>query len=303
MTSRTFGNALPFVTVLGVLAFASGDTAGQTADGQPWAPYGQLAGCSEEPARFHACAREKAKTFRPPRTPDGAPDFSGIWDRARVTAHNIEEHLASFGDPGGRSFVVDPVDGKIPYQPWADAQRKTHFTTYIDPQALCLLPGAGRMAYPVGGYQILQTPGYVSFFSEHTHAYRIIPIDGRPHIGAAISLASGDSVGRWDGNTLVVDVTNLNGRSWFDDAGNFSSSGMHAVERWTMIDVDAIHYEVTFEDPKVYTRPWTIALGVRRNKQPGFELLESACLEGNRNIIEDLRRQGLKPFLGITPPE
>jgi len=299
MIGRTLPSLL--VATLCVWWLASAPAAGQTSDGKPWNPYGQVAGCPEEPAKFHPCALEKAKTFSPPRTAEGTPDFSGMWDRARVTSHNIQEHLAGFGDPGGVSLIVDPADGKIPYQPWAAMQHKKNFEGYVDPQAMCFVPGA-RLGNAVGGYQILQTPGFVTFFYDFSHAYRVVPIDGRPHIGAAIKLGMGDSVGHWEGNTLVVDVTNINGLSWLDDNGNFFSDAAHAVERWTMVTADVIHHEVTIDDARTYTRPWTMAFGLKRNQVPGYELMESACHEGERSL-DDMRGLGRKPYLGVVPPE
>ncbi|MBI3049947.1 MAG: hypothetical protein HYY76_16730 [Acidobacteria bacterium] len=287
----------------GAMSLASAVAAGQTAQGKPWADYGQLGGCSEEPAKFHKCALEKAKTFNPPRTPDGTPDLRGVWSRARVSSHNVEEHLASFGDPGGVSMVVDPPDGKIPYQPWARAQRDSNHHTYVDPQALCFLPGVGRQAYVPGPYQIFQSPGYVVFIYEYSHAYRVIYTDDRPHVGESIKLSMGHSVGRWEGNALVVDVTNVNAKNWLDDAGNFYSDAARAVERWTLIDNDAIHYEVTFEDPKVYTRSWKMAFGIRRSEDRDFQMMESACYEGNQRTQQGLFSNGLKPYLGIVPPK
>jgi hypothetical protein len=268
----------------------------------PMRPYGQLAGCSEMPAELHPCALAKAKTFNPPRTRDGAPDFQGFWGRARVTSDNIEEHAEVTGDPGGVSLVIDPPDGKIPYQPWALAQRKTNVDGFISPQAACFLPGVPRQAYtPGGGYQILQTPGYVMFLLEYSHVYRIIPLDGRPHVGPAITLGMGDSRGRWEGNTLVVDARNHSAKTWYDNEGNFFSDAMRAVERWTMFDADAMLYEVTIEDPKVYTRPLTIAFGIQRNSNPRHELLESACWEGDRNLQRRLK-VGDRIYFGVTPP-
>jgi hypothetical protein len=264
-------------------------------------PYGQLAGCSEEPARFHACAVEKAKTFNPPRTADGQPDLSGHWNRARVTSDNIEEHGEVVGDPGGKSLVVDPPDGRIPYQPWAQAKRQDNAQHYIAPQALCFQPASPRGAYAPGGYQILQTKDAVVFLHDFAHSYRVVHTDGRPHVPGNVRVAMGDLRGRWEGNTLVVDSTNFTGKSWFDNEGNFASADVHIVERWTLIAPDAIHYEARIEDPKVYTRPWTIAFGIRRNTDRSYELYESACYEGNRGELPGASL-GLRPYPGVVPP-
>ena len=134
---------------------------------------------------------------------------------------------------------------------------------------------------------------------EYSHAYRIIPTTAGPHAPSSVRLWQGDSRGRWEGNTLVVDVTNSNGLTWFDNAGNFFSDAVHVVERFTLIDADTIHYEARIDDPKVFTRPWTMVSAFRRNKEPGYELLEQACYEGNR-AVEGAEGVGLKPYQGVT---
>ena len=118
--------------------------------------------------------------------------------------------------------------------------------------------------------------------NEQAHWYRIVPTDGRPHVGSNIRLFEGDSRGRWEGNTLVIDITNQTAIAWLDHVGNFYSEAVHVVERMTMIDNDVIHYTATIEDQNVYTRPWTIAFGWRRNDDPDREIWESACWEGVR---------------------
>jgi hypothetical protein len=272
------------ILVAALAAAVPGVTAGQrsrTPVPPPTRPYGELGGCPEEPARYHPCALARAKTFNPPRTPQGTPDFQGFWSRAGVFGtDNIEEHGPELGDPGGKSQVVDPADGLIPYLPWAEKQARLNMTTYIDPQALCYAPGSPKQAYNAGVNQIVQTADAVIFVNDYAHFYRIVPTDSRPHISSRIRLGMGDSRGRWEGNTLVVDVTHLTDNTWFDHAGNFYSDNVHVVERWTMIAADAIHYEATITDPRVYSRPWTMAFGWRRNTEPGYELLENACIEG-----------------------
>jgi len=266
--------------------------------------YGELAGCSDEPQQFHQCARTKAKEFNPPRTPDGKPDFRGHWSRAGVFGtDNIEEHGPGLGDPGGKSLVVDPADGRIPYQPWAAAAKAGYEDTHMDPAALCYLPGSPKQLYTAGVNQILQTPDSVIFLNDYTHAYRVIPTDVRPRLGSHVRFFMGTSRGRWEGNTLVVDVTNQNAKTWFDHVGNFFSDAAHVVERWTMIGPDAIHFEARIDDPKVYTRPWTMAFGLRRNADPAFEMWENACHEGNvlRWPGTDLTNH-LELYFGARPP-
>ena len=267
----------------------------------PMRPYGQSAGCSEEPAAFHRCAVEKMKTFNPPRTADGKPDFSGFWNRIVVrNMENIEEHPQTIDTSGGKSSIIDPADGKIPYQPWAAAKRDEMFSTYVNPLALCTPLGSPKQAYGPGTFRAVQTPGFVFMLNDFAHSYRIIPTDGRPHVGAAIHLFDGDSRGRWEGNTLVIDVTNQRDRQWLDAVGNFFSEDVHVVERFTMIDTDVIHYEATITDPKTYTRPWTMASGWRRNKEEPLEIWENACWEGIQGELDNVY-YGLKHYPGFPP--
>ncbi len=252
-------------------------------------PYGEFAGCPEEPAVFHRCAIEKARTFNPPRTADGKPDMQGVWTRIAVrNLENIEEHPATMDGSGGRSSIVDPADGRIPYQPWAVPKRDAHFAKYLDAAQFCLPHGAPRFAYG-GNKLVVQTPGNVFMLNDYADTYRIIPTDGRPHLGAGIRLWEGDLRGRWEGNTLVIDVTNQLAMNTLDHVGNFFSDNVHVIERLTMIDKDVIHYVATIDDPRVYTRPWTMAFGWRRNTEPDFEMWEQGCWEG---VQSGLKRTG-----------
>ena len=256
------------------------------------------AGCPLEPVKFHACAVPKAKTFNPPRTSDGRPDMQGYWDRA-FTSQDIEEHTAGFGIQAGPSLVIDTPDRKIPYQPWALDIKKDIVERFISPLASCFPPGVPRHVIAPASHQIIQASGYVVHLLEYSHSYRIIPTAAGPHVPSSLKLWQGDSRGHWEDNTLVVDVTNSNGLTWFDNAGNFFSDALHVVERFALVDADTIHYEARIEDPKVYTRPWTMVSALVRNKEPGFELLEQACHEGNR-AVEGGQSVGLKPYPGVT---
>ena len=242
----------------------------------------------------------KAKTVNPPRTPDGKPDLQGSWQRTLLSNDNIDEHPASPGVRADKSMIVEPADRKIPYQPWAAAQRNENLKyKYIDSHTLCYLQGVPRSMYYADVYQILQPPGLVAMLLEEDHAYRIIPTEGRPHVGANIHLWQGDSRGRWEGNTLVVDVTSQNDMHQLDRAWNFYSDAAHVVERFALIDADTIHHEATIDDPSVYTRPWTMAFPIARIKEKGFEVPEEACYEGNRNW-EGVRSLGYRIYPGLT---
>jgi hypothetical protein len=259
-----------------------------------------IAGCPVDPVTFHTCALLKMKTFNPARTPDGRPDMQGYWERT-FTSQDIEEHTSGFGIQAGPSLVIDPPDRKIPYQPWAQELRKNIVDRFISPLASCFPPGVPRQAYAPAAHQIIQAPGYVVHLLEYSHSYQIIPTTDAPHLSSAVRLWQGDSRGHWEGNTLVVDVTNSNGLTWFDNAGNFYSDALHVVERLTLIDADTIHYEARLEDPKVYTRPWTMVSAMTRNKEPGFEIWEQACHEGNQ-AVEGSLSIGMKRYPGVAPP-
>jgi len=256
------------------------------------------AGCPLEPVAFHACASPKMNAFMPPRTPDGRPDMQGYWERA-FTSQDIEAHTAGFGIQAGPSLVIDTPDRKIPYQPWALEFKKTIADRFISPLASCFPPGAPRHLVAPSSHQILQTPGYVVYLLEYSHSYRVIPTAAGPHVPGNVTLWQGDSRGRWEGNTLVVDVANSNGLTWFDNAGNFYSDAVHIVEQFTLVDADTIHYEARIEDPKVYTRPWTMVSALTRNKEQGYELFEQACHEGN-HAVEGAESVGMKPYQGVT---
>ena len=260
------------------------------------------AGCPlADPATFHACAVEKMKAFTPARTPDGVPDFQGMWDRA-YTSQDIEEHPADgLNTQAGPSLILDTPDRRIPYQPWAMALRKEMVARYISPLAACWQPGVPRYVIAPGPHQILQTAGQVVHLLEFSHSHRVIPTVLRPHVPSSLKLYLGDSRGRWEGNTLVVDVRNSNGQTWIDNAGNFFSGQLHIVERYTMVDADTIHYQARIEDPQVYTRPWTMVSALLRNKEPMFEIFEQACHEGNKSVEGGLEI-GMQIYRGVAPP-
>jgi hypothetical protein len=134
-----------------------------------------------------------------------------------------------------------------------------------------------------GPIQILQPPGYVVFFYETHHEFRIVPLDGRPHVGRDIKLWEGDSRGRWEGTTLVVDVTSNKDSTRFSVVGDFHSDAMRVTERWTFVDRDTLDYKATIDDPKVFTKPWTLGIPLART-MPGTELLEYAGVEGEVSI-------------------
>ena len=265
---------------------------------------------SDDPALFWRCAQEKATAFNPPRTADGRPDFRGYWRHGTEAKEDLEvpwDNRARVGagregqrDAGpGKSLIVDPSDGKLPLQPWAEAQKRENEASYIDQNTLCFLSGVPRFMYESGAYQILQAAGSITILSEEAHAFRVIAMDGRPRIAKNIRLWLGDARGRWEGNTLVVETTNQSGRAFLDRRGTFYTDAATVTERFTMLDQNTIAYGATVDDPLVYTRPFTIAFMLTRHTTKDFEMLEDACFEGSKDA-EMLYSIGLKKYPGIT---
>jgi hypothetical protein len=253
-----------------------------------------------------APATGDAQTWNPPRTPDGQPDIQGVWQGGPGNAgHSLEEGCCevehnrmqnrnpnNIGLP--YQVIVEPKDGKVPFQPWAAEKRREHLVNmetptelqHIEPEDRCSLGGVPRSQLR-GPMKIQQIPGHVIIQYEWIHAFRVIPLDGRPHPPKELTLWQGDSRGRWEGNTLVVDVTNFrhdpvgyNKQPWLDSHGTFYTDALHVVERWTFADANTITYEATIEDPKVFTQPWKVAFRIPRHADKDFELIEEACWEG-----------------------
>jgi hypothetical protein len=210
-----------------------------------------------------------------PRTADGRPDFSGIWQALNTASWNIQDHQAEKDVPAGQGIVEG---NEIPYLPWARAKRDENYRNRLtaDPLATCAQPGVPRVMYMPYPFQIVQTPVYVAFLFEYAHTVRHIRLSGtRPE--GPIEWALGDSRARWDGDALVVDVVHFNDQTWFDRAGNFHSEQMHLVERFTLIGRDHIRYEVTVEDPKVFSRPWKMAMPLYRRVETNVQILDYVC--------------------------
>jgi hypothetical protein len=238
---------------------------------------------------------EPAKPSGPPppirRMADGKPDLQGYYmPDGGGGNYGLGKHAQDFLTPGGRGIIVDPPDGTLPMQPWAQAEvvsRQLPERGYDDPTAHCFVAGVPRSTYVPSPLQILQPPGYLVILHERM-SWRSIPLDGRPHLPDEIRLWQGDSVGRWDGDTLVVESRNFNGKTWLNEVGEIVSHAQRVVERFTPINGDRINYQATVSDPLVYTRPWTIALPLNRQKD---ELLEVACHEDNQDLqhMKDVR--------------
>lgn len=230
-----------------------------------------------------AAAQAPAGGSAIPRTADGKPDLSGIWQVLNSAAWDIQDHAsqpypglpARFAAPAGRGVVVG---NEIPYRPEALAKKRDNFANRakLDPEAQCYLPGIPRATYAGLPFQIVQTPRRVTMLYEFVHAYRNIPI-GSAHPKGPLEFWMGDSRGTWEGDTFVVDVVHFGAETWLDRAGNHHSEELHVVERYRMVNRDLIDYEVTLEDPKVFTRPWKIQMPIHRRTEPNAQLLEFEC--------------------------
>jgi len=287
---------IPLSVILAVLAFgsiAAGSARGQAVD--------SVCPSDDDPAGFHACALDAAATADSPRTIEGRPDFSGFWRRRTWAFENFEAHPANPDDFGGPSVVVDPVDGKMPIQPWADAKRKEYFEQYIHQNAACILSGPAGTMYMTSRFQFIQDAETLAMVGEQltAHPYRIIPLDGREHIGE-LPLWNGDALGRWEENTLVIESPNQNAKYFLDQQGRFITDEAIVTESMTLIDDNTVHYTATFDDPNVYTRPFTIAFAFRRDTDPNPEIWEEACYETNEDPMRLFRNNGLRVYPGLS---
>ena len=258
-----------------------------------------------------------------PRLPDGHPDMQGFWTPPAITdiepaaargggragggaAKGGGAAAAGFGG-GGAIRIVDPPDGHIPYKPEARAKQQDILQHHMadEPELHCYQSGVPHSESNQFGLQIIQTPGYFVELSEFMHTVRIIPTDGRPHIDPKIKLFQGDPVGHWEGDTLVVDTTNQNTKTWFDGSGNFKTEGLHVTEKFIPQDANTIVYEATMTDPEIYTQPWTARWNIPRSRQTTmsdghpYEQMEFGCVEGNEDLAHYTEDKGGKAPLVI----
>jgi hypothetical protein len=250
-------------------------------------------------ATLPAVAQTPAQTARPaaassariPRAPDGKPNLNGIWQAMNtadwdLSPHNAQQSLvlqagALLAEPAGIG-VVD--GGDIPYLPAALAKKQDNYKNRMtaDPEVKCYLPGVPRATYVGMPFQIFQSAKYMAIAYEFDGAFRNIYLkDPGP---APIDTWMGQSYAKWEGDTLVVDVTGLDQRTWFDRAGDYHSDQLHVVERYHMVSPEVIEYEATITDPKVYSRPWKINMPLYKHAEKGAQLLEFKCVE----FVEDL---------------
>jgi hypothetical protein len=233
-----------------------------------------------------ACARPVDSAFQVPLTPDGDPDLNGIWQAIGSAHWDVEGHTARMGPvvelgalgaiPAGLSVVEG---GTIPYTPAALETRDNNREHWVelDPAVKCYMPGIPRATYMPFPFQIVQNPDALMFAYEFTSSTRVVRMD-RPGTEADLPSWMGYSLGRWEGETLVVDVTSQMADTWFDSSGNFHSEALVVEERYTPTGPNSLLYEATIEDPQVFTEPWTMSMPLYRRLEPDARLLEFKCI-------------------------
>jgi hypothetical protein len=247
----------------------------------------------------------QAPAYRAPRAAGGRPDLNGIWQALNEANYDVQAHAAraalalrpgpygpvpaaavlALGAVGSVPPGLGVVEGgEIPYLPAALARKKENEQNWLtaDPEIKCYLPGVPRATYMPYPFQILQSATALFIAYEYAGAVRNIYLkDPGP---APVDSWMGQSVGHWEGDTLVVDVTGFNDQSWFDRAGDFHSEALHVVERYTRTSPDVISYEATIEDPKVFSRPWKMSMPLYRRQEKNAQLMDFKCVE----FVEEL---------------
>jgi hypothetical protein len=245
----------------------------------------------QEKAAFEKAAKENSGD-RPPR-PGDTGSYNQAWSDSGTTWLSTRQG----------SLVVDPPSGKVPVKPSAEAQREydlAHVDDSYEYQTTwdrCITRGVPAGMFPAGynnAYQIFQSPGYVVILSEMIHETRVIPVDGSPHLPQTVRQWNGDSRGHWEGNTLVVDTTNYSGKGMIATSaatgrirGIHESESLHVVERFQRVDANSLNYEVTIDDPNIYSAPWKVSMPLSRDAN--YFIYEYACHEGNYAMANILR--------------
>jgi|SRR5579864_5025533 len=238
-----------------------------------------------------AAAKPAAASHNIPRLPDGHPNLNGVWQAMNTANWDLMPHSAQQGlvleagaqlaEPAGIGVVEG---GEIPYLPAALQKKQDNYKNrqVTDPEVRCYLPGVPRATYMPFPFEIFESANYMAIAYEYDGAFRNIFLkDPGP---APIDTWMGQSYGKWEHDTLVVDVTGMDKRTWFDRAGDYHSDELHVVERYTMRSPEIIDYEATITDPQVYSRPWKISMPLYKHVEKNAQLLEFKCVE----FVEDL---------------
>ena len=235
-----------------------------------------------------------------PRTADGRPDFNGIWQAINTANWDVEPHAASFGPlvasgaigaiPAGLGIVEG---NEIPYTPEARAQQQENKSDWLsdDPLVKCYMPGVPRANYLPFPFQIVQSTDHIIFAYEFASSSRIVYVD-QPDFEAPILSWMGHNLARYEGDTLVIEVTDQVPDTWLDHAGNHHTDALRVTERYTHLGPNVIQYEATLEDPNVYTRPWKVSFPLYRRLDDNMQLLEFKCVEFTEELLYGHLRKG-----------
>jgi hypothetical protein len=233
------------------------------------------------------------------KSPAARPNLNGVWQVLNTANWDLQDHNAkqgpvialgaAFSEPAGDSVVEG---GDIPYLPAALAKKKANGANWMkeDPEVFCYMPGIPRATYMPYPFQIVQTPNHILMAYEFASAAREVYMNSKAE--APVDSWMGWSRGRWEGDTLVIDVTGFNDLTWFDRAGDYHTDGLHVVERYKLLNPNVISYEATIEDPKVYSRPWKISMPLYRRLDKNVRVLEYKCVEFAEELMYGyLRKQ------------
>ena len=251
-----------------------------------------MAGVAVVGALALAAVPAAGQAYRAPRTADGKPNLNGIWQAINSADWDLQGHAAANGPVAslGAVFAVPPslgvVEGdEIPYLPAAAAKKKANQANWVklDPEVKCYLPGVPRATYLPYPFQIVQSQKNILISYEYANAVRVVNMEAPTKPPAESWM--GWSNGRWEGETLVIDVTSQNEDTWFDHAGNFHSDALHVVERYTPRSADTLNYEATIEDAKVFSRSWKISMPLYRRVEKDARLLEFRCAEFAEELL------------------
>jgi hypothetical protein len=232
------------------------------------------------PALGQAAAKAK---YKAPRADDGkTANLQGIWvvDAWDTSRYSLEWHNGATGIRAGKGSITDPADGLIPYTPAARQKQQANFKNRFkeDPLSKCYMSGVPRFVTSGFPFQIFQTPKYIILASEYTHMLRYVYMDRKDHqYDGALEFWNGDSLGHWEGDTLVVDTTAHNDQTWYDLSGNHHSNQLKVVERFTRTGTDTMQHTATMTDPGTLTRPFTVSITLHRNTDKNAQLMEYEC--------------------------
>src|SRR5688572_6457251 len=270
---------------------------GRQGGAAPAAPAGQGRGAA--PAAPAGQGRGAAAA-RPARIA-GRPNMNGMWQAINTANWNLEDHSASAtafwqlgaisAIPAGQTVIIDN-NGQIPYNPAGLKKRAENQAGWpkSDPEAKCYMPGLPRATYMPFPFQIVQGQKDILFVYEYASSNRIVHMSNQTE--APVDSWMGWSNGKWDGDTLVIEATGFNDQSWFDRAGNHHTEALKVTERYTMQGDNVLMYEARMEDPKTFTRPWTIRMPLYRRLEPNVQLLEFKCVEFSEELLYgDLKKK------------